>query len=342
MLKNRLKILHVSHISNYTPPIGYGGIEYIVDILARHQLRQGHIVKVVGVKPTHTTSYLISSVFKTPIKRPRAYHKLYHTLYVLKESLDVDVIHIHVQWIAPIMAIVKSVKPSLLTLHADLSKSLFNSLVNMLGLPLIAISRTQKERLERQGFKVMDVIYHGIEVEKYPLITEKEDYLIYVGRIDKSKGVHLAVRAATRSGERLVLIGPVTDYEYFRYFIQPFVDGKKIIYLGEVDFKTKVQYLARAKALLYPVQYEEFFGLIMIEALASGTPVIGFARGSVKEIVIDGVTGYLAHSEDDIAKAIRNIDKISPIECRRDVEKRFSATAMTERYIDVYMEVMGR
>jgi len=333
-----MRVLQASHISNYTPSIGYGGIELVVDTLAKELMLRGHRVLVLGVKPPNAnTQYEIESVFNKPVKKPGVIHKLRYSWRLLLESKDFDVIHIHVQWLTPIATMIKELrnKPVLLTLHADPSK-----LVSRFNIPLVAISESQRRRLESRGVKIATVIYNGIDVDKYPFRLEKEDFFIYLGRIDETKGVHIAVEAAKKCNEKLVIIGPVTNARYFELYIKPFIDSKSIIYLGEVDFKTKVEYLSRAKALLYPVQYEEFFGLAMVEALATGTPVIGFPRGSVTEVVKDGITGYLVRSSEEICEAMKHVDKLDRRECRRDVEERFSSKAMAEKYEKFYQHLI--
>ncbi|MEM2483161.1 MAG: glycosyltransferase [Candidatus Nezhaarchaeales archaeon] len=340
-----ISILHISHISNYTPPVGYGGIELVVDLLAKHQRRKGHDVKVLGVKSLDVnTDYPIIPLFSKPVKKPRLHHKLYTTLRCLINSLhvEVEVVHVHVQWVASSLAFLKLLdKAVLLTLHADLSNNLASRILKALEMPLIAISYTQKERLEGRGFKIFDVAYHGIEVNRYPFSKNKEDYLVYLGRIDSSKGVHIALRACKRAGERLVLMGPVADQAYFDSLIRPFINGRNIIYLGEVDFETKVKALSHAKALIYPVQYEEFFGLAMVEALACGTPVIGFAKGSVREIVKNGVTGFVVNNEDEMVEAVKRLHIIDPLICRMDVENRFSAENIVKKYEEIYEKLLG-
>lgn len=331
-----MKILHASHVSNYTPPMGYGGIELVVDTLARELTLRGHKVLVLGVKPFNVNvQYELKPCFKGPVKKPRITHKLRYSWKLLLESKDFDVIHIHVQWLTPIAAIIKRLqnKAALLTLHADPS-----DFIAHLDVPLVAISETQRRRLERRGIKVATVIYNGIDVNMYPFRLEKEDFFIYLGRIDETKGVHIAVEAAKKCNEKLVIIGPIANPSYFEKYVKPFIDGKNIVYLGEVDFKTKVEYLSRAKALLYPVQYEEFFGIAMVEALAAGTPVIGFPRGSVVEVVRDGVTGYLVKDAKEICIAMKHVDELDRKECRRNAEERFSSKAMADKYEKLYVE----
>jgi glycosyltransferase involved in cell wall biosynthesis len=332
-----MKILHASHISNYTPPVGYGGIELVVDTLARELSLRGHKVLVLGVKPPNVgVQYELKSVFKEPVKKPGVLHKVRYSWRLLLESGGFDIIHIHVQWLTPTTLIIKRLRgiAALLTLHADPS-----DFIARLGIPLVAISESQRRRLELRGIKVAATIYNGIDVSLYPFRLEKDDFFIYLGRIDETKGVHIAVEAARKCNEKLVIIGPVTNPKYFEAHVKPFVDGRSVVYLGEVDFKAKTEYLSRARALLYPVQYEEFFGIAMVEALATGTPIIGFPRGSVAEIVRDSVTGYLVRNVEEMCKAMKSVDKLSGRDCRRDVEERFSSKVMAKRYEELYHQL---
>jgi glycosyltransferase involved in cell wall biosynthesis len=333
-----MRILHASHISNFTPPIGYGGIELVVDTLARELVARNHRVRVLGVRPPGVeTTYEFINVFEHLVRQPHMWHKLRYSLVLLSQARGFDVIHIHVQWLAPAASVIRRLgKPTLLTLHADPSAK-----VAGLRVPKVAISETQRIRLEQRGIKPVAVVYNGIDVEKYPFSAEKEDFYLYLGRIDGSKGVHIAVQAARKAGEKLIIIGPVADGEYFRRFVEPYIDGVNIKYLGEVEFGVKVGYLARAKALLFPVQYEEIFGIVMVEALATGTPVIGFARGSVTEIVRHGVTGFLVRDLDEMIKAMKFVDSLDGRECRRDVERRFSSKVMAQRYEELYRKLAG-
>ena len=254
---NELTVLQASHISNLTPPPGYGGIELIVDLLARYLISMGVRVHVMGVRNPHTNlPYHFINVFEKPVKSPSIKHKAKYVTKLLRHSIDVNVVHIHVQWLSIVSPLLRLLgKPTLLTLHADIRESLISQVVKRFNVWLVAVSYTQKRRMEARGFRVRDVVHHGIEVEKYPFLKEKDDYLVYLGRIDHSKGTHIAVRVAKRAGERLVIIGPIADKEYFKYYVEPYVDNHNIIYVGEVDFNTKVKYLSKAKAMLYPVQY---------------------------------------------------------------------------------------
>ena len=179
-----MKILHASHISNYTPPVGYGGIELVVDTLARELSLRGHKVLVLGVKsPNVDVQYELKSVFKEPVKKPGVLHKVRYSWRLLLESGGFDIIHIHVQWLTPITSIIKRLRgiAALLTLHADPS-----DFIARLGIPLVAISESQRRRLELRGIKVVATIYNGIDVSLYPFRLEKEDFFIYLGRINET------------------------------------------------------------------------------------------------------------------------------------------------------------
>lgn len=339
-----IKVTHVSHSSSYTPPAGYGGTELIVHLLAKYQSIQGLRVKVIGVKnPRIAVPYAIYSPFKKPIpiRKFGTLHKLYYSSYSLLRSLGADVIHLHIQSVIPALALLKALKtPILLTLHADPRRgNIVSWILKHFKVPLVAISKSQRDRLTKY-FYIVDIIYHGIEIQRYNFNKEKEDYLIYVGAIHPSKGPHIAVKVAKRLGEKLILIGPVMEPDYFDMLIRPYIDGEQIVYLGEVDFDTKVLYLSKAKALLFPVQYEEYFGLVMVEALACGTPVVGFNKGSVPEIVENESTGYVVSNIEGMIQAIRRIDMINPASCRHRAERLFSAERMAREYVELYERLL--
>jgi len=343
-----MKILHVAPIYREVPPKGYGGTERIVHILATLQVTHGHEVVVLGVKGTDTqTAYKVKSYVKRVSRSSlvRNFHVYTSLLEILE---DFDVVHFHVLNSFNVTPLLKMLRvfldaPAYLTtLHADppltgLKRYLYTKISSH---PLVAISHSQAERVKKRGYRVVAVVYHGIDVESYPFCRDKEDYFVYVGRIDKTKGVHVAVEAARRAGKRLVIAGPVTDKAYFEEHVKLYL-GADITYLGEVSENEKRRLLCKAKALIYPVQYEEFFGLILAEALAAGTPVIGFARGSVAEIVEDGITGFLAKDLDEVVYAMNRIDAINPVNCRRRAEERFSAERMFKDYELVYKQLVG-
>lgn len=232
-----------------------------------------------------------------------------------------------------------------LTLHYDppMSKllSYLDPLIYSLRNSFIAISRNQFTRL-KPLFKrsLVAYVYNGLPVKDYPFSKNKEDFYLYLGAITPSKGPHIAVMLAKKLNIKLYIAGPIRDHTYFNAFIKPFLNGN-IKYLGEVSEKTKLELLSKAKALIFPVQREEYFGLVAVEAMACGTPVITFARGAMPEIVVHGVTGFLAHNIHEMLEYIKSVDSIDPNKCRRHVEERFSSERMCLRYVSLYAKLMS-
>jgi glycosyltransferase involved in cell wall biosynthesis len=186
-------------------------------------------------------------------------------------------------------------------------------------------------------------ILHGIDVESFD-VGEPEGYLLFLGRFSPAKGADRAIQAAQRAGRRLILAGKVdaSDADHAREAIEPLIDGDRVRYVGEADAMTKGRLLAGADALLFPIEWDEPFGLVMIEALASGTPVIGFRRGSVPEIVEDGRTGFVVDDVEAMADAIGRLDEIDRRACRLAAERRFTVARMVDDVEAMYRTVVGR
>jgi len=182
-------------------------------------------------------------------------------------------------------------------------------------------------------------VYHGVDTNIFSFNPYPSDYFLYLGRITSQKGVHLAIKAAKIAGVKLIIAGKSMP-DYWHKQIQGYIDGNRIKYVGEANFKEKIELYKNAKALLFPTQYAETFGLAMIEAMACGTPVIGWKKGSVSEIVSDKKTGYVVKSVNEMAQAIKAIDKISREETRKRAEIYFSIDKMVSGYEKVYKRVV--
>jgi glycosyltransferase involved in cell wall biosynthesis len=183
-------------------------------------------------------------------------------------------------------------------------------------------------------------IHHGLDVNLYRLNTNKQHYLSFLGRIAPIKGTHLAIQVAKRSGIPLKIAGEIQPLfrDYFESEIKPHLDGHNIEYIGEADLAAKNELLGNSMALLFPIQWDEPFGLVMIEAMACGTPVLALPGGSVPEVVKDGVSGYVCKSADEMAERAKNLD-IAPERTRRYVEENFSLDNMVDRYLNLYREL---
>ena len=201
------------------------------------------------------------------------------------------------------------------------------------------VSISDAQRKPAPDLHYAGTVYNGIDLNLFPFSKTSSDYFLFVGRLHPEKGVAEAVEAARRAGTKLLIIGPEVSGEYWNKRIKPYL-GKKIKYVGYVPYKELYRYYQNAKALLVPIQWEEPFGLVMTEAMACGTPVIAFRRGSVPEIVKDGKNGFVVRTVAEMAKAMKNIDSISREECRRYVEERFSIERMVDGYEKAFMRIL--
>jgi glycosyltransferase involved in cell wall biosynthesis len=181
-----------------------------------------------------------------------------------------------------------------------------------------------------------------VTVRDWPLRSDKDEFLLWVGRMDPAKGAHRAIEVAQRSGLPLMLAGPVQpgQEDYFRCEVEPHVDGRRIAYLGEVGGARRKQLFARARAFLMPIRWPEPFGMVMIEALACGTPVLAFPEGAASEVVIDGVNGFHVAEEEEMCRAIGRLEEIDPVRARQSVATRYDAAAIAARYEAVYCSVI--
>ncbi len=257
-----------------------------------------------------------------------------------------DVVHDHSGFTALAMAARVSA-PVVHTLHGSLAgaPARFYQRHGHKAL-LVAISHSQVEHAP-SGVRAAAVVPNPIAVESWPLQTAKDDYLLWIGRMDPVKGAHRAIEAARLAGRPLVIAGPVQtgqsgQSEYFHGQIEPQIDGRRVRYVGEVGGIAKQQLFAHARALLMPIRWDEPFGMVMIEALACGTPVIAFPEGAATEIVIDGHNGMLVADETEMAHAIAHVGVIDPSHCRESVRARYDIAIVVDGYEAVYRRAAPR
>jgi glycosyltransferase involved in cell wall biosynthesis len=188
------------------------------------------------------------------------------------------------------------------------------------------------------------VVHNSIDVDSFPFRAEKDDYFLFIGRITPEKAPHLAVDAAKQVGARLIIAGKMScDYEwhYFHEVLEPMIDGARVQFVGEADATLKRELYAGAQALLLPLQWEEPFGLVMIEAMACGTPTIVFPRGAAPELVVDGETGYLVQDVAEMVDAAKRLSAIDPWRCREHVADNFGPAILADRYLALYQNILG-
>jgi glycosyltransferase involved in cell wall biosynthesis len=330
------------------PPPTYGGIETVVDLLCEALVTRGHEVTLFAAPGSRSTARM-----RTPLQAAHpdeigcSLSESDHVAYAWDE-IDLaalrgepfDVVHDHSGFTAVAMADRVAV-PVVHTLHGAFVKETV-PFYRRHGhkARLVAISRSQAASAPA-GVRVADVVPNPIVVDRWPLRSEKQDYLLWVGRMDPVKGAHRAIEAARLAGRTLVLAGPVQpgqagQEEYFRELVEPHVDGRRVHYVGDVGGTAKQELFANALALLMPIRWREPFGMVMVEALACGTPVIAFPEGAAAEIVIDGENGMLVADEAEMARAVQRLGSIDPGACRASVAERYDVSVTAAGYERAY------
>jgi glycosyltransferase involved in cell wall biosynthesis len=319
------------------PPPRYGGSELVIDTLARFVTAAGHEVVLF------TTGDSTSPVERRwlydradPAHMGTTVRELRHVAAAYDNLTDVDLIHDHT--VAGLLYRHRPAVPVVTTQHGPFDDDL-NDLYRRATreLSLIAISPDQARRAPT-GIPIAAVIPHGIDLDRYPLDPLGGDDLVFLGRMDPSKGVHIAARVAKRVGRRLTIAARLDNADEHRYFteqVEPLLDPD-VVFVGELDHTAKLELLQSAKALLNPIQWPEPFGLVMVEALACGTPVIACPIGAASEIIDHGTTGFLARDDDELVRAVDHIDQIDRQACRLAVKERFSAERMAADHIALY------
>jgi glycosyltransferase involved in cell wall biosynthesis len=206
----------------------------------------------------------------------------------------------------------------------------------------VPISDAQKREIP--GLNFTRTVYNAIDIDSYPLVEEKEDFLLSLGNLWEVKGHDTAIEVAKRLGKKLIIAGKLDPKgeDFFNTKIKPQVDGEQIIFEGQISQERKMELFGKASAFLFPIRWEEPFGLVMTEAMACGTPVIAFRHGSVPEVVKDGVTGFIVDTVDQMVEAVGKTGSIDPKACRAHVEENFSPKRMAEGYAEAYEEVLAK
>jgi glycosyltransferase involved in cell wall biosynthesis len=319
------------------PPRRYGGTELFIANLATALHARGHDVIVYGNGESTVTCPVKWRYERSewPLKDAvRANLKnVDHTAWAMADAAaSAHVIHLNDVVGVPFSRFIDV--PIVLTVHHSREPALSEQYERYPNVHYVAIA----EWLARhEPMRNVHVVHHGIDASDYTFSAVKDDYVAFLGRMAPCKGPHLAIQAARRAGVRLKLAGEIQPVfrDYWEREVRPLVDGRQIEYIGEADRAMKNALLSRARALLFPIQWDEPFGLVMIEAMACGTPVIAFEGGAVAEIVCDGMNGWICADVDEMAKRAA-APGVAPESCRRFVEARFSIDAMTDRYLDVY------
>jgi len=337
-----MRIAMVSPLEMRVPPVAYGGTELVVSLLTEELVKRGHDVTLFASGDSLTSARLESVCphFLRGSNRDVGILTMLNVVSCLEQADRFDIIHNHTCFEGlSIAGLVRT--PVLTTLHGDLKGDWLELFTRYKGW-YNTISRSAKSLLpEKERF--VGVIYNAIDVKSYPFNgAEREPYLLFLSRISPEKGPHLAIEVARKVGWRLIIAGNVhrTDEEYFRTMVMPGVDGDQIQYVGEADYHRKRELMAQAYCLLAPITWPEPFGLFFAEAMACGTPVVTFNRGSAPEVVKHGKTGFVVNTLTEMANALSEVGRIAPHDCREHVERNFDVPRMVDDYLRAYEQVL--
>jgi glycosyltransferase involved in cell wall biosynthesis len=333
------------------PPDGYGGIELVVGLLDDALRQAGHRVTLIGAEGSEPGAIALAprswrADLGAPEERLRELTYATRVVDTLKHLDGIDLIHDHCGFATLIAASRAGIAPVMHTVHGDIPEpyaTFYTAAAR--GAGFVSISIDQRQSMPELPW--MGTVYNAVDVDALHVTPEdKEPYLLCLARICPDKGQHVAIEAARLAGMRLILAGKVEDMpeatEYFERCIAPAVDGDRVVHVDNVAGEEKARLLARAQALLAPLQWDEPFGLSLVEAMASGTPVIAIARGAAPELVTEGVTGFLVRDIDGMIAAAPMAASIDPWACAAAARARFSPPAMAASYLQLYEKLIER
>ncbi len=359
-----MKIAHIAPPWLPVPPKDYGGTENVLFDLIEEQVAQGHDVTLFAPGDARTSAKLVSFLPRSLRAEGVPWSAHLKADYHMRRSVaevragNFEMVHTHLSastdlCLFPLLSELPT--SHLTTLH---SKFPFDHVPHWQGdadqfyldtwgssVPVVTISQQASKDLPA-CVQVVGVVYNGISLRRYvPSPTKPDSYLVWLGRFVPEKGAHLAIEAARRANVHLVLAGIIDrtvpeSVRYFRQEIEPFIDQQKIRYIGPVNKTRKITLLSGAQGLLNPITWEEPFGMVMVEAMAVGCPVISFARGAAPEIVVQEKTGFLVHSIDEMVESIPLLKQLDRKSIRSHVESTFSAHTMANNYEKVYQRLL--
>lgn len=340
-----MRIAQVAPLWEQVPPPAYGGTELVVSLLTEELVKRGHEVTLFASGDSITQAKLESVHpralrLDSTVKDPNIYDML-NMVQVYENADKFDIIHSHVGCVAlPYANLVKT--PTVHTLHGIFTADNEKLFKHVRKQPFISISNSQRDT--NLGLNYVSTIYNGIAPNTYDFYPQPEHppYLAFLGRMSPEKGAHLAIEIAQRSGWHLKMAGKIdaVDLEYFEKQIRPHIDGTQIEFLGEANHQQKSILMGGAVATLFPITWREPFGLVMIESMVTGTPVIAMSLGSAPEVIAHGVSGFLCHNVNECIDAIALAAQLDRRTCRDHVLINFTAKRMADGYESVYQKIL--
>jgi glycosyltransferase involved in cell wall biosynthesis len=324
------------------PPRAYGGIEEMLNGLIIALDRRGHEVTLIGAGSTTGPARFLGTYPKPPSDRMGdPLPDLLHAALARRMLADLvaDIVHDH-SLAGPLTATARAV-PTVVTCHGPAHGEL-GDCYRALGADISLVAISHSQRGHAPDLNWLATVHNAVDVATFPFREVKDDWVLWLGRFDVCKGAHLAIDAARAAGRRIMLAGKLiepAEHACFDEYVRPRL-GDDAVYLGEADSERKRELLAAAHCLVFPVQWEEPFGMVIIEAMACGTPVVALGRGAVPEIVIDGRTGFVLQTAEELPAAIQAVDGIDPYACRSHVAQHFSLDSMAAAYEEVYRQIL--
>jgi len=321
------------------PPSGYGGVESVCADLVDGLVAAGHAVTLVGAGGQGTRATRYVSTYDDPPSH-RLGEPLPEVLHAARaaeaiEGLDVDVVHDHTL-AGPLLARGRRV-PTVVTVHGPVTGEP-GRYYRALGRTVDLVSISRSQRRSAPDLPWVATVYNAVDVDAFPYRDRKDDFLLFLGRLHPDKAAHLAIDTARRTKLPIVVAGKCTETvenDYLRAQIQPRL-GPDVTIFGCANAAQKRDLLSRAAALVFPIQWEEPFGMVMIEAMACGTPVVTLRRGAAPEVVVDGVTGVVCDDPDQLPDAVRAVRSLDPLACREHVHRTFNVATMVAGYVAAY------
>lgn len=341
-----MRIAQVAPLHESVPPRTYGGTERVVSYLTEELVRLGHDVTLFASGDSRTLAKLNPVCpralrFDSECQLPLVHHYLQLEAVIARID-DFDIVHYHTDYLHfPLSRRTKV--PQLTTLHGRLDlrdlRPLFAAFDDM---PVVSISNAQRSPLSEAQY--CGTVHHGLPVDLYPFNPNAGSYFAFIGRISPEKRADRAIEIATRLQTPLKIAAKIdrVDTEYFEREIAPLLDNPLVEFIGEISEASKGAFLGSARALLMPIDWPEPFGLVTIEAMACGTPVIAYDHGSMPEIIEPGVNGYLVNSQDEATEAAERVHQLDRHRCRRLFEERFSVQRMAQQYLTLYEQQLAR
>jgi glycosyltransferase involved in cell wall biosynthesis len=339
-----MRIAQIAPVWFPVPPEGYGGIELVVALLADGLVEAGHDVTLFASGGSRTKATLVSPMEEAPDPSllGNAWFDAYHALSAYLHADEFDVVHDHAGVVGPVCgAVLRGHPPVVHTLHGPWTEE-SRLLYSLVARHVHLVSISDAQRRDNPDVPYAATVHNGIDLDAYPFRAEKDDYLVYIGRANPDKGPAVAINVARRAGRPLKMIvkrSEPPERAYYDDAVVPLL-GDDVEVFENVSHETKVDLLGGARAMVFPIRWPEPFGLVMVEAMACGTPVVTTNWGAAPEVVVEGVTGYLRDDYAELVGALLLVDELDPAACRRHVEDHFSAASMVRGYTDVFERVV--